>query len=867
MFLRFLLLLLLVLQLLLPLGVNLYIYFRHNTYVVYIKTTIIIFIINFNLKKIMNVLKFGGSSVANAETIESVIEIINQQSQDQRLYIVVSALGGITDLLLQAGAEASANNENFKNTLSEIEKRHLETVKTLIPVLSQSAIISKVKAKLNSLESLCEGVFLLSELSVKTAAVIASFGEILSSYIISEAAKVRGLDIVLKDSREFIIKTNNTKVTIDYNETNRRIKEFADSNTHKISIFPGFVAKTQEDEPTTLGRGGSDFTAAILAAAINAKELQIWTDVSGMYTANPKLVKQAKPVYHISYQEAMELSHFGAKVIYPPTIHPVLEKNIPIVIKNTFKPLDQGTLITRNVTDRKNPVTGISHIDSIAILSLEGSGMVGIPGFSKRLFEALFLENINVILITQASSEHSICLAVEAIEAEKAKSVLDVAFEFEISKHKLDPVKIENDVAIIALVGDNMYHHQGLSGKMFSTLGKNNVNIRAIAQGASEKNISVVIEEKDIKKALNTLHEQFFEVKTKQLNLFITGVGNVGSKLLEQLQQQDKYLKDKLRLKIRVAGISNSRKMAFNENGIDLNTWEEALNNGEKAEATSFFAKAKEMNLRNTIFVDNTANPDIAKIYKHYLAESMAVVTCNKIACADEYTNYEELQDLSRKFNAPFLYETNVGAGLPIIDTLNNLVASGDNIHKIQAVLSGSLNFVFNKYIKGVTFHDIVKQAQEEGYTEPDPKIDLSGVDVARKILILARESGQVMELDTIEKEAFLPLESLETKNVEDFFISLTKNEKHFEEILEEANKKECRLKYVAQYEEGKAKVGLQHIPVGHPFYNLEGSDNIVLFYTDRYPKQPLIVKGAGAGADVTASGIFADIIRVGKSK
>lgn len=815
----------------------------------------------------MNVLKFGGSSVANASTIESVIEIIKQQSQKQSLYVVVSAMGGITDLLLQAGEEASANNENYKNTLAEIEKRHFEAVKTLIPVVSQSAIISKVKAELNTLESLCEGVYLLSELSLKTAAVIAGFGEMLSSYIITEAAKIKGLDIVLKDSRELIVKTINSKVVIDYKETNTRIKEFANNSTHKVSLFPGFVARTKDGEPTTLGRGGSDFTAAILAAAIDASELQIWTDVSGLYTANPKLVKQAKPVHHISYQEAMELSHFGAKVIYPPTIHPVLEKNIPIIIKNTFKPKDQGTLITRKVDERKKPVTGISHIDSIAIISLEGSGMVGIPGFSKRLFEALFLENINVILITQASSEHSICLAVEASEAEKAKTILDTTFEFEISKYKLDPVKIENDVAIVALVGDNMYHHQGLSGKMFSTLGKNNVNIRAIAQGASEKNISVVIAKKDIKKALNILHERFFEVKTKQLNLFITGVGNVGSKLIEQLQQQNKYLKDKLRLKIRVVGMSNSRNMIFNEDGIDLDSWQEILPKGEKANAESFFAKAKEMNLRNSIFVDNTANPNIAKIYKHYLAESMAVVTCNKIACADEYSNYEELQDLSRKFNAPFLYETNVGAGLPIIDTLNNLIASGDNIHKIQAVLSGSLNFVFNNYTEEVTFHDIVKQAQQEGYTEPDPKIDLSGVDVARKILILARESEKIMELENIENEAFLPQESLETKSVDEFFNSLAQNEEHFKEILAEANKKECRLKYVAQYEAENAKVGLQHIPADHPFYNLEGSDNIVLFYTDRYPKQPLIVKGAGAGAEVTASGIFADIIRIGKSK
>ncbi len=814
----------------------------------------------------MNVLKFGGSSVATAATIEKVIAIIKNHAEDTPLFVVVSALGGITDLLLKAGRQAAENDNNYKETLANVEQRHLEAIRELIPVASQSGVISRVKSDLNKLESLCEGAYLLSELSAKTTSVISSFGELLSSFIIAEAAKAKDMDLVLKDSRELIVTANgNAKVVIDYEETNHRIKNFQDSNNHNIVLFPGFVARNEQGESTTLGRGGSDFTAAILAAAINAGELLIWTDVSGMYTANPSIVKQAKPVAHISYQEAMELSHFGAKVIYPPTIQPILEKNIPIYIKNTFTPDDTGTLITREAKERQKPVTGISHIDNISIISLEGSGMVGIPGFSKRLFEALSLENINVILITQASSEHSICLVVESVQAELAKTILDTTFEYEITKRKVDPVIIENDVAIIAIVGDNMINHQGLSGKMFSTLGKNNVNIRAIAQGASERNISVVISKKDIKKALNTLHEEFFEVNTKQLNLFVTGVGNVGSKLLEQLIQQEDYLKDKLRLTVRVIGISNSRKMTFDENGIDLNNWQALLDQGEKADAQLFFEKSKSLNQRNSIFIDNTANPNIAKVYKYYLKESMSVVTCNKIACADEYENYAELQELSREYNASFLYETNVGAGLPVIYTLNNLIASGDHVHKIQAVLSGSLNFVFNNYKEGVTFYDIVKQAQEQGYTEPDPKIDLSGVDVARKILILARESGNVLELSDIENDAFLPQETLDTTSVDAFLDSVNKNEAHYAAILSKATAKDCRLKYVAQYENGKAKVGLQEIPADHPFYNLEGSDNIVLFYTDRYPEQPLIVKGAGAGAEVTASGIFSDIIRVGK--
>ena len=814
----------------------------------------------------MNVLKFGGSSVANANTIRNVLNICLQYAQEHPVFVVVSAFGGVTDLLLQAGQQAASGNETYKTTLSQIEKRHIEAVHDLIPVTAQSGVLSKVMSELNKLESLLEGVYLINELSDKTAAVIASFGELLSSYIIGEAAPHQGLDLIVKDSRDFIITTAGpSAVNIDYDETNHRIQVFKQQNQHQIVLFPGFIARSQRGEATTLGRGGSDFTAAILASAVYAENLFIWTDVSGMYTANPKLVKQARPIDHLTYQEAMELSHFGAKVIYPPTIQPVLDRSIPIYIKNTFEPEQQGTKITQESGQSQRPVTGISHIDNISVITLEGTGMVGIPGFSKRLFEALFQENINVILITQASSEQSICLVVERHQAQSAKTAIDDTFAFEITRHKVIPVSIENDVAVVALVGEKMTNHQGLSGRMFSTLGKNNVNIRAIAQGSSEKNISVVISKKDVKKALNALHENFFEVKTKQLNLFITGVGNVGSKLLEQLRQQEQYLREKLRLKIRVIGISNSRTMIFDANGIDLTQWTNLLPKGEPANAVQFLEKAKTLNQRNSIFVDNTADEKIAKIYKAYLEQSIAVVTCNKIACADEYENYDQLQELSREYGASFLYETNVGAGLPIIDTLNNLVASGDRIRKIQAVLSGSLNFIFNTYDGTAPFYEIVRQAKEEGYTEPDPRIDLSGVDVARKILILARESGDILELADIENEAFLPEESLQTSNVDAFFTSLEKNEAHFKSWVDKAIARNSQLKYVAQYENGNAKVGLQLIPQGHPFYNLEGSDNIVLFYTDRYSEQPLIVKGAGAGAEVTASGIFADIIRIGK--
>ena len=813
----------------------------------------------------MIVLKFGGTSVANAENISKTIAIVTNKSKEDKLAVVVSAFSGVTDMLILAGKTASAKDKNYKDIVSQIEKKHKDAIDELIPLSEQSNLIETINGHINHLKTLLDGCYLLGELSNRTADIVAGFGELLSSQIIAVALKQKVSNSAFKDSRE-LIKTDSNfgKAAVDFGVTNKLIADYFKSNTNQVVLFPGFIASSIDGNTTTLGRGGSDYTAAIIAAAVKADVLEIWTDVNGMFTANPKIVKQAQPIETISYQEAMELSHFGAKVLYPPTIQPVLKDSIPIFIKNTFEPEIYGTLISDTPKATSNPIKGISHIDNIALLTLEGSGMIGVAGSSKRLFEVLSQHNINVIFITQASSEHSICIGILNADADRAKSAIDKTFEIEIAQNRVDPTIVEKDLCIVALVGESMKNHQGISGKMFSTLGKNNVNIRAIAQGASERNISVVINEKDVKKALNTLHERFFEDNTKQLNLFVMGVGNVGEKFIDQISQQKKFLKENLKINLRVIAMSNSRTMVFDEEGINLKDWKMALTAGEKANVESFIAKVKDVNLRNSIFVDITANYDIAGIYDKFLIENIAVVTCNKIACSSEYDNYINLKNLSRKYNAPFLFETNVGAGLPIIDTLKHLIASGDKVNKIQAVLSGSLNFIFNNFSDKYNFHDVVKEAGVQGFTEPDPKIDLSGVDVARKILILIRESGYKMDIEEIENNCFLPQECMDTTNNEDFFKSLTKHDAHFNKLLAEAKSKDSRIKFVAKFDNGKASVGLQFIPKESPFYNLEGKDNIVEFYTDRYVDQPLIIKGAGAGAAVTASGIFADVIRIG---
>jgi aspartokinase/homoserine dehydrogenase 1 len=810
----------------------------------------------------MQVLKFGGTSVGNAVNIKRVIQIVSDKLKNDKIIVVVSALGGTTDALINTGTLASKTDEGYKNILEEIELRHLDTVKQLIPIQQQSSILSLTKKLCNELEEICNGVFLLGELSPRTKDRIVAYGELMSSQIVAAAFNGVGIPASWKDSRE-LIRTNSNfgSAAVLFDFTNRQIHDYISSVKTDLVVVPGFVASDSEGTTTTIGRGGSDYTAAIMAAAMDATELEIWTDVSGMMTADPRWVPNARVIPSISYQEAMELSHFGAKVIYPPTIQPVMSKHIPVWIKNTFAPSDMGTLIETASHRNGNIIRGISGINQVALLSLEGSGMVGIPGFSKRLFEALANEQINVILITQGSSEHSICVGIEAGHTERAKTAVDEAFANEIAMERVEPLEIETALSIVALVGENMKSHPGISGKMFGALGKNGVNVRAIAQGSSERNISAVIATRDVRKAINVLHEEFFEASYKQVNLFIVGTGNVGGKLLQQLNQQLRFLSEHLRLQVRVIGLINSRKMFLSEEGIPLNNWQEKLAAGETANLEQFAEQIITRNLRNSVFVDITANENVARMYDSLLQKSVSVVACNKIASSSSFGYYKRLKDLAREYNSLYLFETNVGAGLPVIGTLNDLLRSGDKIRRIEAVLSGTLNFVFNNYDGKRSFSEVVKQAQDEGYTEPDPRLDLSGTDVMRKIMILARESGELLEMDEIKNDTFLPGSCMEG-DVTQFYKELSRHEDHFRKLYEDAAKEGKKLKFVAQYENGKAAVGLQKVDAQHDFYNLYGKDNVVRFYTSRYPEQPLVVKGAGAGADVTASGVFADIIR-----
>ncbi len=812
----------------------------------------------------MKVLKFGGSSVASAENILLVENIVKKTSEEAPVTVVVSAFSGVTDALIRAALTASQKDESYRECITELENRHLAVVKELLPITEQSHWLSFVKKHFNDIEDLCNGIFVLGEFTGKIRDRLTAYGEFLSSRIIAARMKSASLDVVWMDAGALVITDSNfTHAKVDVEKTFANIQHYFEENAHQIFIAPGFVARDSEGHRTTLGRGGSDFTASIIAAAAMAQELQIWTDVSGMMTADPRLVTNAKPIAHVSYQEAMELSHFGAKVLYPPTIQPVRARNIDLYIKNTFRPEDPGTLVSTRFNDENsgNVAVGISNMNKVALLTLEGSGMVGIPGVSAKLFQCLSNEKVNVILITQSSSEHSITVAIGEEDVERAEKAISGTFEDDIRLQRIDPVKFETSLSIIALVGENMRSRSGVSSKLFGTLGNNGINVRAIAQGSSEKNISVVIAENDTRKAVNVLHEEFFESEIKQVHLYICGVGNVGSKLIQQIYSQNPYLRENLLTNLRIAGVSNSRKMCFNDKGFKETELMNSLEEGESSSPETFAEEIVRRNLRNSVFVDVTASADVVPVYEKLLKKSVSVVACNKIAAASDYESYQKLKSASKNHSCNFFFETNVGAGLPIIGTINDLIRSGDRITSIKAVLSGTLNFVFNNYDGSRTFAEVVRQAQDEGYTEPDPRLDLAGTDVARKILILAREAGYQLEFDEIANQSFLPEECMKG-SVEEFYKTLEKYEDHFRKLLDEASAGGKILKYVAAFNNGKASVGLQHIAEDSDLYHLYGKDNIVIFKTLRYSEQPLVVKGAGAGAEVTASGVFADIVR-----
>ena len=811
----------------------------------------------------MKVIKFGGTSVATSKSLKNVFSII--ENEKENTIVVVSALGGITDLLHDF---ISSKGNSSVDYLKEIEERHLEIIHGLSKVENQSSLLSFLKQQLNELETILEAVSTIDEITKKTISKVLSFGEILSSKIIFELLNQRGNDISYLDSREIIFtKYHNNNEIIDEEKTGISISNNIELIDSKLIIMPGFIATDSNNEISNLGRGGSDYTASVMANYTNSEALEIWTDVSGVFSANPKIVKNSKAIESLSYKEAMELSFFGAKVIYFPTLQPLIEKSIPAYIKNTFDKDAIGTCISnKGENNEESTIKGISHIEKISLINFEGSGMVGVPGFSKRFFGALSERGINVIMITQASSEFSICVAVKESDANNAKISIDKEFEYEISQRKINECQIENSLSNIAIVGDKMKSKKGVSGKLFSTLGNNNINIRAIAQGASERNISIIIDEKDNTKALNSLHEAFFENNCKNLHLFITGVGNVGSNLIRQISDQKKSLEESLGLKMKVMALSNSKKMLLSDTEIDLTDWKSKLDSSNmKSDNDKFLDFSIKQNLRNSLFIDNTANSDITVNYNKYLKNGIGIVTCNKIACSSELEKYLDLKSLSRTHNAPFLYETNVGAALPIINTLNNLINSGDQITKIEAVLSGTLNYIFNTFNKENSFYEVVKKAVDLGYTEPDPKIDLCGIDVSRKILILARESGEKIEFSDVQNVSFLPDESINTESKEEFLESIKNNDDHFNKMLDKALKNKSRLKYVASLIDGKASVSLKEINENHPFYNLQGSDNITVFHTDRYKESPLVVKGAGAGGEFTASGVFADIIKASK--
>jgi aspartokinase/homoserine dehydrogenase 1 len=814
----------------------------------------------------MKVLKFGGTSVGSVSSIKTVLNILEKEvANGKNPVAVLSAMSGVTNLLA-AMAEKAATGQTFTADLAELERKHFDVIKALMDVQSQNPVFTKLKIYFNELEDLLQGIYSLRELTAQTRDLVLSYGERCSTFMISKIAAQQFPNAVFVNAAD-LIKTDSSfgHAKVDMALTDMLVRNYYYENTDKLLFVTGFISSNEDGRITTLGRGGSDYTAAIIGSALNCSEIQIWTDVNGMMTADPRMVKKAFSLPELSYTEAMELSFFGARVIYPPTMIPAFLKKIPIRILNTFDVDFEGTYIKHDCAASNLPIKGISSINDVSIINLEGSGMVGKAGFSGRLFSMLAREQISVILITQSSSEHSITFAIPPADAVKAQHLIEQEFELELAAKKLDKPQIEPNLSILAIVGENMKQTPGISGKLFHALGRNGINVRAIAQGSSEYNISVIISKNDMAKALNAVHDSFFELLNKTLHVFVAGTGNISTTLFKQLGEHAEFLEKNNGIQIKVVGVVNTRKMVFNSDGLSLDSWKESLEaSNQEASLDGFVAKMKEMNLPNCVFADNTASPKPIEYYETIFKSNISIVTCNKIGNSASYAQYKTFKDTARKHGVDFYYETNVGAGLPIVRTLKDLMMSGDRVIKIEAILSGTISFIFNNFKGDATFHDTVKIAQEKGYTEPDPRDDLRGTDFMRKMLILARDAGYVLEPSDVNIESMLPKACLDAGTVEEFYKELNNENKFFADMKAKAEAEGKVLRYIGQLENGQVSITLQMVDENHPFYTLSGSDNIISFTTERYKERPLVVKGPGAGAEVTAAGVFADIVNVG---
>ena len=808
----------------------------------------------------MKVLKFGGTSVGSVSSILSLQKIVEKEAKHQPVIVVVSALGGITDQLIATSRLAFQGNENWRTEFNSMVARHHKMIDTIITnPEDREHLFSKVDSLFEQLQSIYYGVFLIHDLSKKTEDTIVSYGERLSSIIVTTL--IRGAKWF--DAREFIkTEEKHGKRSLDSELTNKLVSD-AFAELPRISLVPGFIAQDRDSgDITNLGRGGSDYTASILAASLNAEVLEIWTDVDGFMTADPRVIKGAYTINELSYTEAMELCNFGAKVVYPPTIYPVCVKNIPIKIKNTFNPDGQGTIIKAHIENNQKPIKGISSIKGTTLITVTGLSMVGVVGVNRRIFSSLANNGISVFLVSQAASENNTSIGVKDEDANNAVKVLNEEFRLEIEDGRMFPMHAESGLATVAIVGENMKRTPGVSGKLFETLGRSGISINAIAQGASEMNISFVVKGSDLRKSLNVLHDSFFLSEYKVLNLFICGVGTVGGKLIEQIKSQYEELKKNSNLKLKVVGIASSKNAIFNRDGLNLDTYREELKESEPSNPEHLRDMILKMNIFNSVFVDCTASKEVAALYLSLLENNISVIAANKIAASSAYDNYYHLKQTAMQRGVKFRFETNVGAGLPIIGTINDLRNSGDKILKIEAVLSGTLNFIFNEIAADVPFSETVRRAKEQGYSEPDPRIDLSGTDVVRKLVILTREAGYKVEQEDVQKHLFVP-DDYFNGSVEEFWKRLPALDADFEARRKKLYKEGKRWRFVATMEHGKTSVGLKEVDANHPFYNLEGSNNIVLLTTDRYKEYPMQIQGYGAGASVTAAGVLANVISI----